>query len=153
MKHFLITACALASMGFTDGYCATPVATLLFAQYVTQIVGEAGDVCPARQGDTLQSGERLLTPAGAISQLVLADGSLIGMGAVILDRAHIGKKALVAAGAVVREGFVVPDGMLVGGVPARVLRALTEEEKKSLLESASHYVKYAESFRASTMRK
>jgi carbonic anhydrase/acetyltransferase-like protein (isoleucine patch superfamily) len=81
------------------------------------------------------------------------DGSLIGMGAVVLDRAHIGKQALVAAGAVVREGFVVPDGMLVGGVPAKVLRALTEEEKKSLLESASHYVKYAESFRASTLHK
>jgi len=81
------------------------------------------------------------------------DGSLIGMGAVILDRSHVGKQALVAAGAVVREGFVVPDGMLVGGVPAKVLRALTDEEKKSLLESATHYVTYAESFRASTMHK
>jgi carbonic anhydrase/acetyltransferase-like protein (isoleucine patch superfamily) len=81
------------------------------------------------------------------------DGSLIGMGAVVLDRAHIGKQALVAAGAVVREGFVVPDGMLAGGVPAKVLRALTEEEKKLLLESATHYVTYAESLRDSTMLK
>jgi carbonic anhydrase/acetyltransferase-like protein (isoleucine patch superfamily) len=81
------------------------------------------------------------------------DGSLIGMGAVVLDRAHIGKQALVAAGAVVREGFVVPDGMLAGGVPAKVLRALTEEEKKLLLESAAHYVTYAESLRDSTMLK
>jgi gamma-carbonic anhydrase len=78
------------------------------------------------------------------------DGSLIGMGAVVLDRARIGKQALVAAGAVVREGFVVPDGMLVGGVPAKILRALTEEEKKKLLESAAHYIEYAESSRAST---
>jgi carbonic anhydrase/acetyltransferase-like protein (isoleucine patch superfamily) len=81
----------------------------------------------------------------------IEDGSLIGMGAVILDRAHIGKHALVAAGAVVREGFVVPDGALVGGVPAKVLRSLTDEEKAFLLESAAHYVKYAGSFRASTM--
>ncbi len=81
------------------------------------------------------------------------DGSLIGMGAVVLDRARIGKQALVAAGAVVREGFVVPDGMLVGGVPAKILRALSEEEKKQLLESAVHYVKYAESLRASTIGK
>jgi carbonic anhydrase/acetyltransferase-like protein (isoleucine patch superfamily) len=81
------------------------------------------------------------------------EGSLIGMGAVVLDRAHIGKQALVAAGAVVREGFVVPDGMLAGGVPAKVLRALTEEEKKLLLESAAHYVTYAESLRDSTMLK
>jgi gamma-carbonic anhydrase len=81
------------------------------------------------------------------------DGSLIGMGAVILDRARIGKQALVAAGAVVREGFVVPDGMLVGGVPAKILRALTDEEKRALLESAAHYVKYAGNFRTSTMGK
>lgn len=79
------------------------------------------------------------------------DGSLVGMGAVVLDRARIGKQALVAAGAVVLEGFVVPDGMLAGGVPARVLRALTDEEKESLLESATHYVRYAETFRASTL--
>ena len=75
------------------------------------------------------------------------DGSLIGMGAVVLDRARIGKHSLVAAGAVVREGFVVPEGMLVGGVPAKVLRALSDDEKHSILESAAHYVKYAESFR------
>lgn len=81
------------------------------------------------------------------------DGSLIGMGAVVLDRARVGKQALVAAGAVVREGFVVPDGMLVGGVPAKILRALSEEEKRLLLESAAHYVKYAERFRASTLGK
>ena len=83
----------------------------------------------------------------------IENGSLIGMGAVVLDRAHIGKQALVAAGAVVREGFVVPDGMLVGGVPAKVLRALSDEEKTSLLESAAHYVRYAGSFRAATMHR
>jgi carbonic anhydrase/acetyltransferase-like protein (isoleucine patch superfamily) len=83
----------------------------------------------------------------------IEDGSLIGMGAVVLDRARIGKQALVAAGAVVREGFVVPDGMLVGGVPAKVLRALTVGEKQSLFESAAHYVTYAESVRASTTHK
>jgi carbonic anhydrase/acetyltransferase-like protein (isoleucine patch superfamily) len=80
----------------------------------------------------------------------IGDGSLIGMGAIVLDRAQVGRQALVAAGAVVKEGFVVPDGMLVGGVPARVLRPLSEEEKSALLESADHYVKYAESYRSPT---
>jgi gamma-carbonic anhydrase len=78
------------------------------------------------------------------------DGALIGMGAVVLDRAHVGKQALVAAGAVVREGFEVPEGMLVGGVPAKVLRPLTDTEKKALLESAAHYVEYAAAFRNAT---
>lgn len=81
------------------------------------------------------------------------DGSLIGMGSVILDRARIGKQALVAAGAVVLEGFVVPDGMLAAGVPAKILRPLTGKEKLSLLESAEHYVKYAQSFRSITTGK
>ena len=77
----------------------------------------------------------------------LRDGSLIGMGAVVLDGATVGRQALVAAGAVVRENFAVPEGMLVAGVPARIVRPLTEEERASLLESARHYVEYARSFR------
>ena len=81
----------------------------------------------------------------------IEDGSLIGMGAVVLDRALVGRQSLVAAGAVVREGFVVPDGTLVGGVPAKVLRALSDEEKHALLESAAHYVMYAGKFRSSLM--
>jgi carbonic anhydrase/acetyltransferase-like protein (isoleucine patch superfamily) len=77
----------------------------------------------------------------------LLDGSLIGMGAVVLDRARVGPLALVAAGALVREGFTVPEGVLVAGVPARIVRALTGEERDSLLESARHYVEYARSYR------
>jgi carbonic anhydrase/acetyltransferase-like protein (isoleucine patch superfamily) len=83
----------------------------------------------------------------------IEDGSLIGMGAIILDRAHVGRQALVAAGAVVLEGFVVPDGMLAAGVPAKVLRALKEEEKLALFESARHYVQYARAFRIPTQEK
>jgi carbonic anhydrase/acetyltransferase-like protein (isoleucine patch superfamily) len=81
------------------------------------------------------------------------DGALIGMGAVVLDRAHVGTQALVAAGAVVREGFEVPPGTLVGGVPAKVLRALTDAEKSALLESAAHYMDYAAAFRSPAQSK
>ena len=73
-------------------------------------------------------------------------GSLIGMSAVVLDGAKVGPRALVAAGSVVREGFVVPAGSLVAGVPARVVRSLTEEEQQQLLASAEHYVGYARSY-------
>ena len=97
---------------------------------------------PVHVGNDVTIGHRAIVHGCSID-----DGSLIGMGAVILDRARIGKQALVAAGAVVREGFVVPDGMLVGGVPARVLRALTDDEKLAILDSAAHYVQYAQSFR------
>ncbi|MCC6395951.1 MAG: gamma carbonic anhydrase family protein [Bacteroidetes bacterium] len=72
--------------------------------------------------------------------------ALIGMNAVILDNARIGPYALVAAGSVVRENVEVPEGMLVAGVPARVVRPLTPEERKGLEESAEHYVQYARSY-------
>jgi len=74
------------------------------------------------------------------------DCSLIGMNAVVLDKARVGPYAVVAAGAVVRENFVVPEGVLVAGVPARVVRPLTEDERAQLKASASHYVEYARSF-------
>lgn len=69
------------------------------------------------------------------------DGSLIGMGAVVLTSAKIGKGCLVAAGALVSPRTVVPDGSLVMGCPAKVKRMLTDEEKAGLLENAEEYVK------------
>jgi len=74
------------------------------------------------------------------------DGCLIGMGAVVLDHARVGPYALVAAGTVILEGFVVPEGMLAAGVPARIIRKLTDKEKEALFESAQRYVTYAASF-------
>jgi carbonic anhydrase/acetyltransferase-like protein (isoleucine patch superfamily) len=73
--------------------------------------------------------------------------SLIGMGATVLDDARVGPYALVAAGSVVRENFVVPEGMLAAGVPARLVRQLSQEERGELKQSAQGYVSYAQSFR------
>lgn len=73
--------------------------------------------------------------------------SLIGMNAVILDGARVGEHALVAAGSVVREHFRIPDGTLVAGIPARVVRELTEEERQGIVASAAHYIAYAASYR------
>ena len=73
-------------------------------------------------------------------------GALIGMSAVVLDNARVGPFALVAAGSVVRENFVVPEKTLVAGVPAKIVRTLTDQEQQQLLQSASNYVEYARSF-------
>jgi carbonic anhydrase/acetyltransferase-like protein (isoleucine patch superfamily) len=72
--------------------------------------------------------------------------SLIGMGAIILDKAEIGEQCLVAAGAVVRERSVIPPGTLVVGVPARVVRELTDEERQLIMQSAANYIDYARSY-------
>lgn len=96
---------------------------------------------PVRIGDDVTIGHKAM-----IHGCWIGDGSLVGMNAVVLDNARIGPFALVAAGAVVRENFVVPEGKLVAGVPARIVRSLTDDERAQLLQSAKNYVGYALSF-------
>lgn len=74
----------------------------------------------------------------------IQDLSLIGMGSVILDGAVVESNSIVAAGAVVKPGFVVPTGKLVAGVPAKVIRDLTNAEIADFEESALRYKKYTE---------
>ncbi|MFJ6679311.1 gamma carbonic anhydrase family protein [Microbacterium sp. NPDC091382] len=73
----------------------------------------------------------------------IGDGTLIGMGAVVLSGAVIGAGCLVAGGAVVLEGTVIPDGSLVAGVPAKVRRELTAEERAGILRNAEVYLSHA----------
>lgn len=82
----------------------------------------------------------------------IGDETLIGIGAVILNGAKIGKNCLVGAGALVTEGKEFPDGSMILGSPARVLRQLTPEQIEGLRQSAQHYVDNARSFRT-TLRK
>ncbi|MFX0537121.1 gamma carbonic anhydrase family protein [Ornithinimicrobium sp. Y1847] len=69
----------------------------------------------------------------------VGSGTIVGMGAVVMNGARIGASCLVAGGAVVLEGTEVPDGSLVAGVPARVRRELTEEERGGLRQGVNHY--------------
>lgn len=69
------------------------------------------------------------------------DGCLIGMGAILLGGSVIGAESLVAAGAVVKERFVAPPRSLLAGVPAKVVRTLTDDEVASIRASADGYVK------------
>lgn len=72
---------------------------------------------------------------------------LVGMGAKILDRAIIHNNSMVAAGSVVREGFEVPEGVLVAGVPAKIVRDLKPEEIEKITLSAQNYMFYAAEYR------
>ena len=69
---------------------------------------------------------------------------LIGMGATILNDAQVGEESIVAAGTLVPEGMVVPPRSLVMGVPGKVRRAVTEEEREGLRRSANNYYEYKE---------
>jgi carbonic anhydrase/acetyltransferase-like protein (isoleucine patch superfamily) len=79
---------------------------------------------------------------------VIEDDCLIGMGATILNRAVIGAGSLVAAGAVVLEDTVIPPGSLVAGVPAKVRRELSAEERAGVKLNATHYLGLAAAHRA-----
>jgi carbonic anhydrase/acetyltransferase-like protein (isoleucine patch superfamily) len=73
----------------------------------------------------------------------IGSGCLIGMGSIILDNASLGSEVLVAAGALIPPKMVVPDGALVMGSPARVLRTLEDEERARGRRSAARYLEYA----------
>ncbi|HSV56557.1 MAG TPA: gamma carbonic anhydrase family protein [Magnetospirillaceae bacterium] len=79
---------------------------------------------------------------------VLRSGCLIGVGAVVLDGAVVGRGALVAAGTLVREGVEVPPDSLFAGVPGRVVRELSEEERARVAATAPHYVSYAAEYKS-----
>lgn len=76
-------------------------------------------------------------------------GALIGMGAIVLNRAQIGQDAVVGAGALVAEGKIVEPRALVVGCPARFVRYLTDEEVVKNRANTAHYVKSAEIFEKS----
>ncbi|KAA1000969.1 gamma carbonic anhydrase family protein [Paraburkholderia panacisoli] len=77
----------------------------------------------------------------------VGEGSLIGIQAVVLNCAVIGKNCLVAAGAIVTEGKSFPDRSLILGAPANVARELSDEDVARLDESAADYARRAELYR------
>ena len=92
-------------------------------------------------GTPLSIGAGVTVGHGAIVHgCTLGDNVLVGMGAIVMNRAVVGPDSLVAAGAVVTEGKMFPPGSLIVGSPARVVRALTEVEVEGLRRSAAHYV-------------
>lgn len=77
----------------------------------------------------------------------VGDGSLIGIGSVVLNRAVIGKSCIVGANTLIPEGKVFPDRSLIVGSPGKVVRELTDEEVARLKKSAAHYVENAARYR------
>lgn len=77
----------------------------------------------------------------------IGDDSLVGLQATVLNGARVGRNCLIGAKALVTEGKEIPDGSLVVGAPAKVVRALSPQERQLLTASAQHYVANAARFR------
>ena len=108
-----------------------------------------GSVLHADVGIPLTIGKHVTV--GHMVQLhgcTIGDESLIGIGAVVLNGAKIGKNCLVGAGSLVTEGKEFPDGSMILGSPAKVVRELTPEQIEGLRHSAQHYVTNKNRFKA-----
>ena len=70
----------------------------------------------------------------------IGDGSLIGIGSVVLNGAKIGKNCIIGSKALVTEGMDVPDGSMVLGIPGKIKKTLTEEEQSVVPLGADHYI-------------
>ncbi len=82
----------------------------------------------------------------------VGEGTLIGIGAVVLNRAKIGKGCIIGAKAFIAEGKEIPDYSLVMGAPGKVVRALDEATAAFLKASAAHYVENWRRFKTSLRR-
>lgn len=82
----------------------------------------------------------------------VGDGALIGIRAVVLNGAKIGRNCIVGAGSVVTEGKSFPDGTLILGAPAKVVRELDPKQIEMMQHGATHYVGNAQRFRKSLQR-
>ena len=90
--------------------------------------------CPLKVGKDVTIGHLVM-----LHGCTIGDNSLIGIGAVILNKAKIGKNCIIGAKALITENKEIPDNSLVVGSPGKVIREVTDEEKKAVLKNTKHY--------------
>jgi carbonic anhydrase/acetyltransferase-like protein (isoleucine patch superfamily) len=97
---------------------------------------------PTILGDDVTVGHRAI-----IHGTQIADGTLIGMGAIVMSYTTIGRGSIIGAGALVSERMEIPDASLAIGMPARVRREVTAEEQEGLIQQAARYSARGQRFR------
>jgi carbonic anhydrase/acetyltransferase-like protein (isoleucine patch superfamily) len=100
------------------------------------------DLYPVLIGDRVTVGHMV-----CLHGCVVEDDCLIGIGAIVLNGARIGRGSVVAAGALVPEEMIVPPGSMVMGVPAKVRRQVTAEERERFSQNSQRYIRYRQQYR------
>jgi gamma-carbonic anhydrase len=100
--------------------------------------------CTYQYSPTIVGDDVTVGHGAVIHGCEIRDRCLIGMNAVVLDKAVVGPDVVVAAGAVVLEGSILEPGFLYGGIPAKKIKPLSPEQLEGLKKSAAAYVKYSE---------
>ena len=107
-----------------------------------------GSVVHVDEGVPVQIGARVAVGHRAIVHgATIEDDCLIGMGAIVLNGAHVGTGSIIGAGAVVREGQAIPPNSLVVGVPGRVVRETTPDERARIARTVASYMRLQERHR------
>ena len=91
--------------------------------------------CPLKVGKNVTVGHLVM-----LHGCTIGDNSMIGIGAVILNKAKIGKNCIIGAKALITEGMEIPDGSMVVGVPGKIKKTLSDEEQKMVSIAANHYI-------------
>lgn len=108
-----------------------------------------GAILHVEMGVEVRLCDRVTVGHGAVVHAAhVEDECLIGIGAMILSGARIGRGSIVGAGAVVKEGFQAPPASLLLGVPARIVRPVSQQETERLQNNWKVYVEYARAYRA-----
>jgi carbonic anhydrase/acetyltransferase-like protein (isoleucine patch superfamily) len=101
-----------------------------------------GTVVHVDENMSCRVGARVTVGHGAVLHAcVVEDGAMIAMGATVLSGAKVGQGSIVAAGAVVPEGMEVPPGVIAAGVPAKVRRETTEDDRARLERAWKTYAR------------
>ena len=109
------------------------------------IIGESANVdagAPCLIGNGVTIGHRAVVHGALVE-----DDVLIGIGAIVLSGAKIGRESILGAGTLVTGGTIVPPRSLVLGLPGRVVRSLSDEEVASIKHGAARYVQYSAQYR------
>jgi carbonic anhydrase/acetyltransferase-like protein (isoleucine patch superfamily) len=97
---------------------------------------------PTKIGRRVAIGHRAIVHGATIE-----DDCLIAMGAILLNRVHVGTGSIVGAGAVCREGMRIPPNSLVLGVPGRVMRETTSAERDRIRSTVESYLELQQRYR------
>ena len=106
-------------------------------------VVHVADDLPAQIGRLVTVGHQAIVHACTVK-----DEVLVGMGAIILDGAYVGERSIIGANATVKQGMEIPPGSMVLGTPAKVVRALSEEEQAAIKTWALRYVRLSREYLA-----
>lgn len=111
------------------------------------VVMHADEGVPATVGRGVTVGHQAM-----LHGCTIGDNSLIGIKAVILNHARIGRNCLIGANCLITQGKEIPDNSMVLGSPGKVVREVTEEEIEQLRKSARHYVQNFKRFKKELKR-